>query len=302
MDAPLEAMVYPVKVIFVFFCVWGTAFPAFLWLLSRSSLSGKQLTFLKSFLLHLATLPLLFVWAFFVCEPTTTLSLASSLVVFVLISLYCPLFLLWLLKARFLASLTLGASGGLLAMISLWVITWIWPYPRSPAIVRAPEDMWHLSTDLFDYVQLTETTEEEGLFPLPVDGEGHPIAGSLPESATKTVGTSTPDSSLLFYRGPSFVPDVLTALSPNHTIPFDPFDEVEERPYGYGVGPLNPEAGGVFILSCYGPDGISQAEQLEYLIVEKRKSWNDRQALNLLYSPTNGSSSSGDLIRVEPGW
>lgn len=240
------------------------------------------------------------------CEPTTTLSLASGLVVFVLITLYCPFFLLWLLKTRFLASLALGAGGGLFAIVSLWAITWIWPYPRSPTIVRAPEDMWHLSTDLFDYVQFTKTKEEEGHLPIPVDGEGHPIAGSYPEGTTMIAVTSAPDSSLLFYRGPSFVPDVLTTLSPNHKTPPDAFDEDEKRPYGYGVGPLQGP-GAAFLLSCYGPDGTSQAEQLEYLRLEKHRGsgkefLRNPEVMLLTYSPTNGTVSPGDLFRAEPGW
>lgn len=302
MDAPLSFMLYPIEVILLFLCAWLLVFPVLLWSLSRSPLSERKVSLLKSFLIHLASLPLLFVWAFFVCKPTNTFSLAAGLVAFIPISLYCPLFLSWLLKVRLLAGLAFGTVGILFAIVVLLIITWIWPHPRLPRTVCAQDDMRRLSTDLFDFGQLTKATEGEWRFPIPVDGEGHPIAGSLPESISVTAATSTPESSLLYYRGPSFVPDELTTLSPYCTIPPDPFDEEEERRYGYGVGPLNLETGGVFILSCYGPDGVSQAEQLEYLIVEKRKPWNDREALNLIYNPTNGSKSSGDLIRVEPGW
>ncbi len=311
MDAPLEAMVYPVTVTLLFFCAWVLVFPVLLWSFSRFPLSKRRLSLLKSFLLHLVSLPVLFVWGLVVIpvffKPDTIFSIGLGLVVFVPISLYCPPILSWLLKTRLLAGLTLGTAGSLFAAVTFLAITWIWPFPRLHPIVRAPDDMWHLSTDLFDFVQLTKATEGEGRFPIPEDGEGHRISGSLPESVSVTAETYTPDSGLIYYRGPSFVPEELTTLSPYCTIPPDPFDEKEERPYGYAVGPLNPEKGGVFILSCYGPDGISQAEHLETLLFQKHNGntgafKNDLEVLNRIYSPSNGTGSAGDLIRVEPGW
>lgn len=162
---------------------------------------------------------------------------------------------------------------------------------------KANGDRRQLATALQDHLAAYKS------YPVPEDAQGMPLTGTQPEIAGP-VGTPTVDLQL-YYRGPSYVPQALGDGRVMAGMPEDPFrPEARGRLYGYGIGPGTGEAA-CYILTSYGPDGKSEAEELENLWIDELRGSRDLQRtnpdfLNHSYSPTNGARSRGDLWVVGP--
>ncbi|MEW6237185.1 MAG: prepilin-type N-terminal cleavage/methylation domain-containing protein [Candidatus Omnitrophota bacterium] len=89
------------------------------------------------------------------------------------------------------------------------------------------------------------------------------------------------------------------------SLPFDPF-RGDGAEYGYGYG-SNGQS--YYILTSYGPDSASDIKELEYTgaRLDDRKKGGIRKAdakkyylTDMEYDPSNGTSSSGDILRIGP--
>jgi hypothetical protein len=147
-------------------------------------------------------------------------------------------------------------------------------------------------------VVMVEHHDANGALPIPVDEGGMAIE---PVASQKMSESSPTQEVPLYYRGPSYVPDTLAERVYEDRKPNDPFRVKDLGPYGYGAGPIQG-ASAAFILTSRGPDMESQSEELEYLYLDKLRGDADMfkidpECLNILYSPTNGTVSPGDLCR-----
>lgn len=141
------------------------------------------------------------------------------------------------------------------------------------------------------------------LFPLPVDTEGGPVAPTRPSRLPKEpVGSVTPKN-VLYYVGPSFLPSNFIGPATSTLEYLDPFHDHGRGRYGYGAG-IFPASRCALILTSRGPDEESQAERLEALFLEgfrgdEEEFLKNSETRNLIYSPTNGVWSHGDLYHVQ---
>jgi hypothetical protein len=169
--------------------------------------------------------------------------------------------------------------------------------PIRENVTTAHGDMRSIANALFEYAGRHE-------FPIPGDGNGNRIAPTKPGDLLASPTDASTEETLLYYAGPSFVPSDLPLTEDFQAVPTDPFYDGGLGPYAYGVGPLSATHG-AFILSSIGPDGERQGERLEFLLLDKYRGDQDDLAEDaeywtLLYSPTNGVKSPGEIIRFCP--
>lgn len=170
--------------------------------------------------------------------------------------------------------------------------------PTRAKVSEANGDMRRIATALHDYSNMNSQ------LPIPVDLEGIKISPVQPEDATSDSVVSATDELALYYKGPSFVPPDVFPESILSEVPKDPFHDDGQGPYGYGAGPI-PSLDFAFILTSRGPDNESQAERLEFLFLDRHRGDEedlkvDTEYCPLLYSPTNGTKSLGDICRLAP--
>jgi len=89
------------------------------------------------------------------------------------------------------------------------------------------------------------------------------------------------------------------------SLPFDPFrGDGAEKGYGYGSNGQS-----YYILTSFGPDSTDDIKELEYTgaRLDDRKKGGIRKAdknkyylTDMEYDPSNGTSSSGDILRIGP--
>lgn len=135
--------------------------------------------------------------------------------------------------------------------------------------------------------------DSEGALPFPVDRGGNTLAG-IPRSASED------DQTLVYYRGPSFLPEAFVQGSDRPTLLVDPFRRKDPAPYAYAAGPVQG-ATAAFILSSWGPDEFDQSDEVERMFLIDFKGNTDRARESeayhrLKYSPTNGVVSEGELF------
>lgn len=142
--------------------------------------------------------------------------------------------------------------------------------------------------------RMVERTIDRGdPIPLPVDRDGKTLAG-VPRSASED------DRTLVYYRGPSFLPEAFVQGSDRPTLLVDPFRRKDPAPYAYAAGPVQG-ATAAFILSSWGPDEFDQSDEVERMFLIDFKGNTDRARESeayhrLKYSPTNGVVSEGELF------
>lgn len=302
MDAPLEPLIYLCYVLFVL-AVWIIFPPILLKFLSISKLSKQRVPFLLCYLLHMAAIPGLFFWLAAFLSFRTIYSPVWGLLTYLPFTIYQPFLLARPMKITLFESFRVWVLYGSLSCLLLLAAYGLYPTPHTPRGHVAETDMRGMATAIQDYDTYFISRDKEGRFPIPLDAEGNPVMGTLPEELAGTSIASASDNRLLYYRGPSFVPDVLIDMHATHMIPSDIFDPEQGRRYGYGMGPATGPSR-AFLISSVGPDHASQAEQLEHLLLEKHKGnvaafRKDPEVLNLTYSPTNGVETKGDLYRAE---
>lgn len=191
----------------------------------------------------------------------------------------------YLLKSTTQATLRLWGVYLLAALLMTCVVSSIKVSTEMAFQRRVHGDLASMEVSLQDYQYLKKA------YPIPEGPGGEPIAG---------VVRSETDSTVLYYVGPSFLPSAMIEADVITYLPIDPFSGVERghETYGYGVGPISG-ASAVFVLSSRGPDRVSQAEEIEELLLRK---WGGTLPKpgdldDLTYSPTNGFRSSGDIYQ-----
>ncbi|MCA9442786.1 MAG: hypothetical protein KC964_18425 [Candidatus Omnitrophica bacterium] len=140
---------------------------------------------------------------------------------------------------------------------------------------------------------LQEWRTQHGELPKPVNREGKDVAGS-PRSA------GGEGDILIYFEGPSLLPPEPFRVEGRDGPPLDPFKRSDPATYSYAAGPIHG-ATGRFILSSWGPDEVDQSDEVEELFLiecegnSSRFKENDR-TYRLMYSPTNGTVSQGELF------
>lgn len=181
----------------------------------------------------------------------------------------------------------------LLGFALLTIISFLNTPQVRTSIEMAEGEIRSLSSALEEYIADT------GTYPRP-----HDASGALLESPSQT-------GSGIYYEGPSYLSwQLTTPIECLSVYPLDPFVEEfakEDLPpfYGYGVR-ISAGTGKTLILSSIGPDGQSSAEELErmYLIDlegDVNRVAGDGAFQSLIYSPTNGSWSGGDIVWIDTG-
>jgi hypothetical protein len=167
-----------------------------------------------------------------------------------------------------------------------------WTAPIRARWDRARADLKTLASEI------TASSQEGQPFPIPVDAEGNPVSPTGPTGfPAKPVEYSTAEVAL-YYVGPSFMP---ADVFPRKDFK-DPFHDKGQEPYGYGAGVFSASRRAL-ILTSRGPDKESQAETLESLFLDKhagseRTFLRDLETSPMIYSPTNGIRSCGDLYHT----
>lgn len=303
MDGAFEVLGYLIETVLFLIGAWVVVPPIVVSALSKTALSGEEIRLDRSLGFHFATIPVLVLWLFLFRWFPQAGAFVLGLAILMTTLLYQPLILARPLGTNYRHAVLIWFLSGASPCLLLLIYCIIYPPPGTGRVQRAANDMRNQATALFDYQTAMFSAGRPACFPIPCDEVGDPVTGTLPEELEQAEITSASDSRLLYYRGPSFVPDILIHMDVIQALPADVFDPDQERRYGYGVGPLcGPSM--VFMLSSMGPDGTSQAEELERLFFEKHKGDDhsmirDPDVLKLIYNPSNGVGSSGDLYRTQ---
>jgi len=170
--------------------------------------------------------------------------------------------------------------------------------PSDVLIAPAGGNITKANGAMLDAVEkLQEWSRTEDVIPIPVNREGEEIGG-VPRSA------SGEGEIVVYFDGPSFLPPKPFLLVEGK-LPEDPFKRKNPGTYSYAAGPIHG-ATAKFVLSSWGPDEVDQSEVVEALFLIECEGNIDRfrqnpETLKLMYSPTNGTVSPGELFRPGEG-
>jgi hypothetical protein len=282
----------------LFGIVWFFPVILLLWLLTKTHLVRERVSLLKSFALISATLPAFYfaviVWPGFLPRGSFVGELASLL----LISVYFPFLVVKVLqtnpkRAAVYWLLCITVSYSCVAGYYKLLV----PHPHYSRVTRINRDLDALAIKVRSYY------DREGRLPIPTTmWNGPPIEGTLPEFSSAGIPSSASPDRLLYYRGLSLVPSEEIHSVLMSRIPTDPYHDQGGRDYRYAAGPITGPSAAA-LLSSPGPDGFSESERLEYLLLEKHLGdinafGVDPEVMELTYSPTNGSESRGDIHRA----
>jgi len=140
---------------------------------------------------------------------------------------------------------------------------------------------------------LGDVLQKEGALPIPIDSHGNKVAGT-PRSANGE------GEILIYFEGPSLLPPEPFRVEGRDGPPLDPFKRKDPATYSYAAGPIHG-ATARFILSSWGPDEVDQSDEVEALFLIECEGNRDRfrengETFRLMYSPTNGTVTPGELF------